>query len=100
MEITAQHLSDHVQRVIKGQFPQTPEGIMFFNVIARALDDAISEPTKTLHPRDIRTAITYLLGRMEHAWLAGVDGQWIRDIMKNCGLLKILQDKNRFELMY
>ena len=99
MEIKLQHFASWVQYMIEPAFPQTPEGVLAFNVIARALDDAISEPTKTLHPRDIRTAITYLLGRIEHAWLAGVDGQWIRDIMRSCGLLKILQDKKRFELM-
>ena len=99
MKITNKNLASWVQYLIEPSFPATPEGRLAYNIVARALEDSVSTPTKTLHRQDIATAIIYLLDDLRHTWLAGVDGQWVTEVMEECGLLTALRARNKFVLM-
>lgn len=76
-------------KVIRTQFPETPEGALMFAVIAKAVEDAIAEPGVRGADRDRHTfharrldAVEYLTGNLPHAQAVGVDHRWIQRIFK------------------
>ncbi len=76
-------------KVIRTQFPETPEGALMFAVIAQAVEDATAKPQPKAQNHEQRNfqvrrldAVEYLTGNLLHAQAAGVDPRWIQRIFK------------------
>lgn len=76
-------------KVIRTQFPETPEGALMFAVIAQAVEDATAKPQPNAQNHDRRNfqarrldAVEYLTGNIPHAHVAGVNPRWIHRIFK------------------
>jgi hypothetical protein len=62
-------------KVLLPEFPETPEGILFYEIISRAIRD--------LNHRDHHvTATRYLSGQIPHASSLGISSGWIRRKIK------------------
>lgn len=93
MEITEKHLVAWIRYRIKPSFPSCPEGALACAVIMQAVEDATGILTKTRKRDDVISAIEYLMGDMRHASIAGVDADWVKEIMRDCGLMRVINDR-------
>jgi len=65
--------------VISKQFNGSPEEMLMFAVIKRAIVDSAS---KTIDEDDILSAKSFLKGQMMPAEVCGVSSEWIRNTLK------------------
>ena len=74
-----------ISSMIRPEFPATPEGQLFAGVVLQAIEDVMVPRSKGAEPHDRTSAFRYLAGDMWHAHKAGVDPDWIREILFRVG---------------
>lgn len=80
-----------VLRIIKAQFPDTPEAALMYSVIEQAVRDLFLKPRTNPSGKkstDYRpAAMRYLTGEMWAAEVCGVESSWITGQLKKAGML-------------
>lgn len=71
---------------IKTQFTNSGDSRLMYEVIANAIEDAFMKLSVNRTLSNKSSARRYLRGEMHHAELAGVDSQWIREVLAKCDL--------------
>lgn len=61
------------------QFPTSPDGKLMFAIVANAILDLLEKSERN-------EAIRYLRGDMWHANKCGVEPDWIRKVLTECGV--------------
>lgn len=72
---------------IRCQFPDTPEGRLMLAVINCALSDLLSNRTGLEVERNRRNAAHYLAGNIWHAYISGIDAEWIHLQLRRAGVV-------------
>lgn len=94
MEINDTDRVNSITKMLRYQFPDSPEGKLWLDVIVLALRDAISK--KPNYPKSGRAAewrmrkdnaINFLQGDIEPATMCGVRPEWVRSIIKDGGII-------------
>lgn len=93
MNITRKDRIKAIAWKIRPQFLEKPEGKFMFAIVERALADI--GDFKCL--ADVRSACRYLNNDLIHAELAGVDPQWIREVISRAGI-KLTFDPAQFDI--
>lgn len=74
---------------IKHLFPATPEGMLYFAIVERALMDAVAGSTK-IEKAAQPEARRYIKNDLIHADICGVEPSYIQKLIKQIGLSELL----------
>ena len=71
-----------VNKVIRIQFPKSPDGQLMYAVIASAVHDLVSNKINR-----VESALSYLKGNMPHAIACDVSANYIRSLIEQGGII-------------
>ena len=74
---------------IKHQFGHSPEDLLMFKIVERAIYDAsIKDSNSTVDMINKRSAISYLSSNViPHCELSGVDSEWVHRVLSKVGII-------------
>jgi hypothetical protein len=67
-----------LRRVIISEFPDTPEGVLYFEILNRAIRDLKVNPRNGTDEHRDKSARNYLTGQIPHVSSLGISSNWIR----------------------